>query len=210
MKALLKALLWIGLVAGVAYLIGWAFLFKSHEAPDHFMAPNLVRGDRYLVFVRTDFFRGAAALCEHPREPGNLVAGRIVGMPGDRVGIERGSVVLNGRPLHSTAEGAFILVDDQAAGSPLTHQLSMLREVAGMNEYRVLWPERGSVRPMRPVTVPDGEYFLLADNRLQGVDSRAYGTVRAAGCVGRPFLIYRPGPSSGDADRARRWLSLVD
>jgi signal peptidase I len=37
----------------------------------------------------------------------------------------------------------------------------------------------------RPITIPDGSYFLLGDNRAESSDSRVWGPVPAAWIVGR-------------------------
>lgn len=41
-----------------------------------------------------------------------------------------------------------------------------------------------------PLTIPDGEYFLLGDNRDFSHDSRFRGTVHGAWIVGRPLYLY--------------------
>jgi signal peptidase I len=209
LKGCLKVFVWLSIIAGIAAIIGWAFLFEVHRSTDNVMAPNLVRGDSYLVFILSGLRRGSPAVCEHPREPGTMVVGRIVGGGGDTVSIVRGEVNVNGHPLRGSAEGEFVLVDDSGDGAPLTAQYALVREQSGMNDYLVLTPQRGRMRDMRPQNVPEGDLFLFADNRGSTEDSRTYGTVRASGCTGRPLLIYSPGPSSGDADRIRRWFDIV-
>lgn len=47
-----------------------------------------------------------------------------------------------------------------------------------------------------PVTVPDGELFLLGDDRRDAVDSRDFGTVREADVVGVVRARIWPAPGS--------------
>lgn len=210
LKGLLKVVVWFAIIGGIAALIGWAFLFEVHRSDDNAMAPSLIRGDSYLVYIRSSFNRGTPAVCEHPREPGHKVVGRVLAVGGEKIAIKRGVVEVNGRPLRSTSDGTFVLVEGMDGDSPITQEFSRQVEEAGMISYPVLWPLRTKSRDMRDVWVPAGDLFLLADNRGSGVDSRAYGTVRETGCSGRPFMVYSPGPSSGDAERLGRWFHVVD
>lgn len=43
-----------------------------------------------------------------------------------------------------------------------------------------------------PITVGEGEYFVLGDNRRASNDSRNWGTVHQADIVGRAWIIYWP------------------
>lgn len=213
MKSFFKFLFWIALLAGVLYVIGWAFLFEAHTAEDNVMAPNIVRGDKFLVYTRASLDTASPALCEHPDDEGQYVLGRIIGTGGDTVAFSRGNLQVNGSPVDTTVEGEYVLVDDRNTGAPQTVQLREQIETLGMIRYRIIWPRRGDRRSrrrrMRERTVPDGTFFLLADNRAFGEDSRVYGPVESSGCIGRPLLIYHPAETSGDAGSESRWFDII-
>ena len=54
---------------------------------------------------------------------------------------------------------------------------------------------------MRPIQVPQGEFFMMGDNRDHSNDSRFWGTVEYRYIVGKPWFIY----FSWDKNKEIRW-----
>lgn len=54
---------------------------------------------------------------------------------------------------------------------------------------------------MLPIEVPEGEYFMMGDNRDHSNDSRFWGTVQYRHIVGKPWFIY----FSWDENKEIRW-----
>jgi signal peptidase I len=80
---------------------------------------------------------------------------RVVGLPGDEVRIENGSVYVNNQPLYEPY-------------------------ISEVPHYTGSW------------IVPEGEYFVLGDNRNNSSDSHLWGFVPSEDIVGRALLIYWP------------------
>ncbi len=89
---------------------------------------------------------------------------RIIGLPGDRVAMRDGVVMINGEPLPEapTTEGGYLSERD--------------------------------LTDFGPVRVPQGHYFMMGDNRPNSSDSRfpSLGTIPAEQVVGRAFVLIWP------------------
>jgi signal peptidase I len=113
-------------------------------------------------------------------------AHRIIGVGGDTVQLKDGAVILNGKALATKDEGIV------KAGAK---SLTQLREtLPNGRSYLVLHENPGAPENNTAVfTVPAGHYFVLADNRHNGSDSRRKdaGFLPRASIQGRLTMILR-------------------
>ncbi len=88
-----------------------------------------------------------------PTDPTNLNVKRVVGLPGERVEIRDGGLVINSVSMAMPAE---------MRGAPIQSPAPGLSEWGG---------------PDRPLQLQRDEYYLLGDNSARSLDSRRFGAV---------------------------------
>lgn len=112
---------------------------------------------------------------------------RIVGLPGDRIEMRDGVLIVNGERVPVEDSGA-IFWDEYG------RKFHVEREFLGDCEHAVLEDPRSaagnSMNRMTPRVVPPGRYFMMGDNRGHSRDSRDWGTVRREEMKGPAFLLY--------------------
>ena len=170
-----NAIEWTIVVAGalaIAVVIQLTSL-QAFRIPSESMLPLLQKGDRVLVnkwsYRVHDVNRGDVVVFSRP--PGltdttveDLIK-RVIGLPGESVTIDSGQVLINGRALVEPylAKGASTL-------------------------------PTGPIKcpPSDPCVVPDGQVWVMGDNRNFSEDSRYFGTIEQSTIVGRAFVRLWP------------------
>ena len=185
--------------------------------PSGSMRPTLLEGD--VVFVNrlaydlklplTDVVlarlgepeRGDVVTFSSPRDGQRLIK-RIAALPGDTVEMRDEVLYLNGEAARYEAPEAVIeTLAELGAQVPATRWTEHL---AGQ-ERRVQWLQGVSARSsFGPVTVPEGQYLVLGDNRDNSADSRFIGFVP------RHLLIGQARRVLVSADILSNWAPRLD
>jgi signal peptidase I len=187
------------------------FVLQPYLIPSESMEHTLLVGDFLLVNKQVyakpgplsrwflpyrDVERGDIVVFHHPLHP--YLVKRVVGLPGDRLRIEDGRVTVNGRALD----------EPYVAFEPA--ERNAFREAFPAQIYSDPLIDLGWWRQMRSLTrdgelvVPEGQYFVLGDNRNHSDDSRFWGFVPRQAIVARPLVIYFSlnRPSTTDVQQA--------
>ena len=190
------------------------FLFQPFTIPSASMEPNLLEGDYIIVskysygyshhsipfspplfsgrIFDTKPSRGDIVVFKLPRDSRTDYIKRLIGMPGDRVQIREGVVFINGKPEPRTADGNVVL----DMGDGMTQEAMRFRETNPEGRQYATYdfgPGR-DVDNTGVYVVPEGEYFMMGDNRDNSLDSRypaevGVGFVPAENLVGRARII---------------------
>ncbi|MEL7198156.1 MAG: signal peptidase I [Pseudomonadota bacterium] len=125
----------------------------------------------------SDLSRGDVVMVKH--SSGEYYILRIVGLPGDKVALSKGIVVLNDEEIEQKPAG-FHVIEDSELG-PISMARFSERLPGAKSAHFVLdeGPTMGD--DFQAVTLGDGEYFLLGDNRDRSADSRFGPELRGLG-----------------------------
>jgi signal peptidase I len=165
-KATRNALEWAVVLVGavlVALLLR-ASLFQAFWIPSESMEATLEVNDRVLV---------------------NKLSYRLHD-------IHRGDVVVFERP--NTRPGEIKDLIKRVIGLP-GDTIEVRDNAVFVNSTRLIEPyldEADEMEDYGPSVVPEGEIFVMGDNRDESQDSRAFGTVSQDQVVGRAFVLFWP------------------
>lgn len=153
------------LLTALIVLASRQFLFEPVSVHGKSMMPTFEEDDKVLLVKISKIENFDLIVFKAPEEK-NFIK-RVIGLPGDRLKMEKDQLYLNGQPIEEP-------------------YLQENREWAEVQGYPQLTTGFGEI------IVPSGCYFVLGDNRLNSVDSRTIGFVRDDAVLGE--VKYRISP----------------
>ena len=149
------------------------FIFQPNIVDGSSMYPNLSTG-QYLGVDKLSYHfhnpaRGDIIIFKYPLDTTQVFVKRVIGLPGETVRISGGKVT--------------ILNSDHPQGQLLNESSYLSADVL---------TNLPSDQQSEDFKVPEGEYFVLGDNRPNSSDSRYWGFVPQANIEGRAFIRMYP------------------
>jgi len=131
--------------------------------------------------------RGDVMVFRFPHDPSVNFIKRVIGLPGDHITYRHKQVYINGKPASQQQTGSFSF----ESGGMREVKGSLRNETLGQVVHKiVLDPRRPYNNRDLEFTVPEGQYFMMGDNRDYSNDSRYWGFVPEANIVGKAFFIW--------------------
>jgi signal peptidase I len=174
------------------------FIVQAFQIPSESMQNTLLIGD-YLLVDKTRYggagpwdwlmpyrqvHRGDIIVFRYPVHPTQHFVKRVVGVPGDRVRLINRQVYVNGNPLQEP----YVRYTSSAHDAFRDEFPRMNLPVPGLEGG--WWLEMKKLVEDGELIIPQGNYFVLGDNRDESLDSRYWGFVPQENVIGRPLLIY--------------------
>ncbi len=200
----------------VAVFLLRSFLFEPFKIPSGSMIPTLLVGDLILVNkfhygVRLPVLntkitdgtppqRGDVMVFRYPPKPSLDYIKRVVGIPGDEVAYINKRLTVNGKVIDTTALPDFFDEDQMRYFKQFEEKLGdkphrLLNDddrpafVQGADDFAFRKNCQYSVEGV-VCKVPEGQYFMMGDNRDNSLDSRYWGFVPDKNIVGKAFFVW--------------------
>jgi signal peptidase I len=197
-----------------------SFLVEPFKIPSGSMMPTLLAGDYILVnkfnyglrvpILNNTIYeighpqRGDVFVFHYPPNPTIDYIKRVIGLPGDVIKYQDKQLTINGTVINQD------YIDDYIYSIQLTNEVGEKREIAlrakrlveelGDVRHEILIQsnenqyDAGSIGEKfmngESITVPDGQYFAMGDNRDNSSDGRVWGFVPERNLVGKAFYIW--------------------
>lgn len=143
------------------------FAAEPHKVDGSSMIPNFHTGDMILtnkLAARfSDFKRGEVIVLQDPLNASKVFIKRVIGLPDETLKLSDGKIYINGQ-----------LIDEPYLPSGL------------------LTPGQNFLKNGEEVTVPEGNFFVMGDNRNNSSDSREWGFLKKDLVIGQALLRYWP------------------
>ncbi len=194
-----------------------SFLYEPFKIPSESMLPTLQVGDLILVNKFTygirlpilnkkiidlnDPQRGDVMVFKYPKDMSQDYIKRVIGVPGDKITYENKRLTVNGQTVTYTPMDDYL--DSE---KPVYHKL-FVEDLPGA-QHRILNTEGRPTLELSTVdnfpkreacvysyekvscVVPEGNYFMMGDNRDNSADSRYWGFVPNQNIVGKAFFVW--------------------
>ena len=200
----------------IAVFLLRSFMFEPFKIPSGSMIPTLLVGDLILVNkfhygIRLPVInlkitegskpqRGDVMVFRYPPKPSMDYIKRVVGLPGDEVAYLNKRLTINGKAISTTAVPEFFDEDamryfkqfEETLGEQphlLLNDVDRPAFVPGADDFPGRKNCHYSVEGV-VCKVPEGQYFMMGDNRDNSLDSRYWGFVPDQNIVGKAFFVW--------------------
>ena len=194
-----------------------SFLFEPFKIPSSSMVPTLLVGDLILVNkfdygIRLPVInkkiievgnpqRGDVMVFKYPKDPSQDYIKRVIGVPGDKIPYENKRLTVNGQPVE------YVPMDDYLDDERPVYHKQFLEKLTNA-PHRILNMDGARTYNLSAVEefphhenctysydeftciVPEGNYFMMGDNRDNSADSRYWGFVPDKNIVGKAVFVW--------------------
>jgi signal peptidase I len=200
MKFLKEWGLFLFIIAAV--LLSRIFLWSLVVVDGHSMDPTLADKERLVIVKKSTINRFDIVVAKEKTADGSTkdIVKRVIGMPGDTIKFDHDQLTINNKvyPENYLKDYQKQLANGQLEKTygeyPLTNALSEQNRslFVSLAQSTKAFTTDSTGSPTFTAKVPEGEYFLMGDNRVVSQDSRAVGTFKRSAIIGEAKLRVWP------------------
>ncbi|NKB62838.1 MAG: signal peptidase I [Gammaproteobacteria bacterium] len=179
-----------------------SFIVEPFRIPSGSMLSTLHIGDFILVnkfkygirlpIINTKVFpidspaRGDVMVFKYPKDPKLNFIKRVIGLPGDTLKYENKELYINGEKVATEADGEYVFEQKNMGGQTARQLIETIDD----SSHHILVNDNVTRSLNMEVSVPQGHYFVMGDNRDHSNDSRYWRFVPEDHVVGQAFFIW--------------------
>ena len=153
--------------------------------------------------------RGDIVVFKYPKDNKTDYIKRIIGLPGDTVQMSHGKLYLNGKAVQKDYIGKYVIKEFVAR--PETYQEYEETLPEGLKHHILEVSDYESQVDNTPkLTVPEGHYFVMGDNRDRSDDSRVnVGFVPEENLIGKARFLFFSHGDNGKWYKPWTWSKAI-
>ena len=179
-----------------------SFLFEPFRIPSGSLEPTLFTGDFILVnkyhygvrlpVLHTKLLeknlpeRGDIMVFRWPPNPSFNFIKRVIGLPGDKISYIHKELFVNGQKIPQEYFQNNTAFDESGNEWQAIEKQENLLGV----KHHIYIDEAKSSHDFQEISVPEGMYFVMGDNRDDSADSRYWGFVPEQNIVGQAMVVW--------------------
>ncbi|RVU84087.1 signal peptidase I [Leucothrix sargassi] len=184
-----------------------SFIIEPFRIPSGSMIPTLEIGDfvvvkKYAYGVKLPVInkkildtgepsRGDVVVFRYPLDPSINYIKRLVGMPGDHIQwTSDKKLLVNGELIPQKSLDAYPYTGSLGAKYDVPHVTETLPSEDSTREYNIILASKNPANGPGEWVVPEGQYFMMGDNRDNSNDSRFWGFVPEKYLVGEASMVW--------------------
>ncbi|HFH9840428.1 TPA: signal peptidase I [Streptococcus suis] len=151
------------------------FIWDPVSVDGHSMDPTLQHQEKLVMFKTTSIDRFDIVVASETDSDGTekLIVKRVVGMPGDTIRYENDVLYINDQEVDEPYLDEYLAAFQK---DKLQEEYSYNKQFQAVAQAAQAFTQDANGSVNFTITIPEGQYYLLGDDRLVSLDSRSVGT----------------------------------
>ncbi|HFI0238116.1 TPA: signal peptidase I [Streptococcus suis] len=151
------------------------FIWDPVSVDGHSMDPTLQHQEKLVMFKTTSIDRFDIVVASETDSDGTekLIVKRVVGMPGDTIRYENDVLYINDQEVDEPYLDEYLAAFQT---DKLQEEYAYNKQFQAVAQAAQAFTQDANGSVNFTVTIPEGQYYLLGDDRLVSLDSRSVGT----------------------------------